>query len=154
MSDTLVYQREDCANSQDVRVLRLAMCLPQASRFLPCDPETYFRYVTETPNVFYVKIYENCHLVGGVHLETEGDTVHLALLVLPEYRRRGIGTAVLRDLALGRLPVFRARIEAAIAEENKASLALFEKAGFRFVSRDGNLLNYEFNVTASQREEP
>ena len=64
--------------------------------------------------------------------------------MLPEYQRRGIATGILRDVQNGRIPLDFERIEVSIEESNIASIKLFEKMNFVFLSKDGELINYVY----------
>jgi RimJ/RimL family protein N-acetyltransferase len=76
--------------------------------------------------------------VGQVRLEGESDgRVEVAISVAPEARGRGIGQALLAmSIEAGRTdPGLRARVFVArIRADNRASIALFARGGFRFVA--------------------
>lgn len=65
----------------------------------------------------------------------------VALAVLPEARRRGIGRALLEDAHAWALsaaePCEEVEVLLDVAEVNVPARSLFESAGYRFVARDG-----------------
>lgn len=115
---------------------------PGIARFIHIEPENYFDYVTSSDGVFYYKVYLNGELTGSVHLELDGSTLYLSLLVLPEYQNRGIGSQVLEDVKSGTLVSEFARIQVSVDRNNRPSLHLFEKAGFIFTGAEDDLLDY------------
>ena len=69
-----------------------------------------------------------------------------AFRTIPEYQGKGIATIVLGDIQSGNLISGFNRIEVSIDENNIASVRLFEKMGFDFVSKEDELLNYVYKV--------
>ncbi len=90
--------------------------------------------------------------VAAIAFGLHGRVLHvMELLVRPDLRGRGIGTAVLRELlANGNLlnGGSAVRAEAVIFPDNAASIRAFEKAGFRFdhAHPDGNALYYAYEA--------
>ena len=72
--------------------------------------------------------YEENRLIGILRAVGDGQTIVFVqdLLILPEYQRRGVGTALLREL-LARYPQVR-QIELT-ADDSPALLAFYRKAG-------------------------
>ena len=70
--------------------------------------------------------YEENRLIGILRAVGDGQTIVFVqdLLILPEYQRRGVGTALLREL-LARYP----QIELT-ADDSPSLLAFYRKAGF------------------------
>jgi len=73
--------------------------------------------------------YEENRLIGVLRAVGDGQTIVFVqdLLILPEYQRRGVGTALLREL-LARYPQVR-QIELT-ADDSPSLLAFYRKAGF------------------------
>ena len=73
--------------------------------------------------------YEENRLIGILRAVGDGQTIVFVqdLLILPEYQRRGVGTALLREL-LARYPQVR-QIELT-ADDSPSLLAFYRKASF------------------------
>ena len=73
--------------------------------------------------------YEENRLIGVLRAVGDGQTIVFVqdLLILPEYQRRGVGTALLREL-LSRYPQVR-QIELT-ADDSPSLLAFYRKTGF------------------------
>lgn len=138
----MTYERITSELDKDIQYLNTILEMPEISRYISVDKERFWRYVTSTENVFYYKVYDGDVLVGAVQLELSGEVLYIDIMVIPEYQRRGIGTSVIRDVQNNVLPPSFERIEISIDKSNTASLRLFEKMGFKFVSCDDELLNY------------
>ena len=80
--------------------------------------------------------YEENRLIGVLRAVGDGQTIVFMqdLLILPEYQRRGVGTALLREL-LARYPQVR-QIELT-ADDSPSLLAFYRKAGFVPMSEQG-----------------
>ena len=141
----MTYERITSERDKDIPYLNTILEMPQISRYISVDKENFWRYVTETENVFYYKVVDDGALVGAVQLELAGDVLYMDIMVIPEYQRRGIGTSIIRDIQNGALPLSFERIEISIDESNIASIRLFEKMGFRFISKSDVLLKYICN---------
>ena len=141
----MTYERITSEVDKDIPYLNTILEMPQISRYISVDKENFWRYVTETENVFYYKVYEKDALVGAVQLELAGEVLYMDIMVIPEFQGRGIGTAIIRDIQNGVLPLSFERIEISIDESNIASIRLFEKMGFRFISKSDVLLKYICN---------
>lgn len=141
----MTYERITSEVDKDIPYLNTILEMPQISRYISVDKENFWRYVTETENVFYYKVVDDGALVGAVQLELAGDVLYMDIMVIPEYQRRGIGTSIIRDIQNGALPLSFERIEISIDESNIASIRLFEKMGFRFISKSDVLLKYICN---------
>ncbi|MBQ7343918.1 MAG: GNAT family N-acetyltransferase [Clostridia bacterium] len=140
----MTYERITSERDKDIPYLNTILEMPQISRYISVDKENFWRYVTETENVFYYKVVDEGALVGAIQLELAGEVLYMDIMVIPEFQRRGIGTAIIRDIQNGVLPLSFARIEISIDESNIASIRLFEKMGFRLTSRDDELLLYAY----------
>ena len=140
----MTYERITSERDKDIPYLNTILEMPQISRYISVDKENFWRYVTATENVFYYKVVDEGALVGAIQLELAGEVLYMDIMVIPEFQRRGIGTAIIRDIQNGVLPLSFARIEISIDESNIASIRLFEKMGFRLTSRDDELLLYAY----------
>ena len=140
----MTYERITSEVDKDIPYLNTILEMPQISRYISVDKENFWRYVTETENVFYYKVVDDGALVGAVQLELAGDVLYMDIMVIPEFQGRGIGTAIIRDIQNGALPLSFERIEISIDESNIASIKLFKKMGFGFRSREDELLLYVY----------
>ena len=82
----------------------------------------------------YVRVVSDGQTVAYYHFSPEEGKMELDdLYVLPEYRGRGIGTAIVQKCCSEtELPVFLY-----VFTENKAAVSLYEKAGFRMIKPVG-----------------
>lgn len=115
----LIYKRLLSEDDADIFQLLQIYQLPNVSRFISIG-DNYFHYVTSTPNVYFYKVYDREKLVGSIHLEKNED--------------------IKQDI----LGLNYKKIEISIDESNIASIKLFENAGFIFVSKEDELMNFVF----------
>lgn len=132
----------------DIPYLLSVHRLPEISRFIDINEENYFRYVTETENVFYYKVFDGEKLVATVHCELSETILYLSLIVIPCFQNQGIGTNIVADIKSGVLPVTFEKISVSINDNNFASLHLFKKSGFVKTSVDGSLIDYTYKTTS------
>lgn len=126
----------------DIALLMEAYRHPAVARYISLDEAHYWHYVTTNENVLFEKVYDGDCLVAAVHGELSGQTLYMDIMVLPQFQNRGIGTAILQDVLNGYVIHGFERIEVAIDVSNIASLRLFEKSGFQFVSQKEELRHY------------
>ena len=138
----MIYRRIDSQNDPDISYLDEILNLPEISRFINVDKNNYWTYVTNTENVFYFKVFENNVLVASTHLEILNETMYMDVMVIPMYQRKGIATKIIKDIQSGNIPFDFGKIEVSIDKSNTASIKLFEKMNFKFVSAENELLNY------------
>lgn len=117
---------------------------PNVSQFISIS-DSYFHYVTNTPNVYFYKVYEKEKLIGAIHLEKNENLLYMDILIFPEFQKMGFATRVIKDIQNDIFGLNYDRIEISIDESNIASLKLFENAGFTFVSKEAELLNYVYD---------
>ena len=117
---------------------------PNVSQFISIS-DSYFHYVTNTPNVYFYKVYEKEKLIGAIHLEKNENLLYMDILIFPEFQKMGFATMVIKDIQNDIFGLNYDRIEISIDESNIASLKLFENAGFTFVSKEAELLNYVYD---------
>ena len=139
--EELVYTRIISENDPDVARLYSIYKLPEVSQFINVS-DNYFNYVTNTPNVYFYKVCKSENLVGAIHLEKCEKTLYLDILIFPEYQKMGLATRVIEDIKNDIFNFGYERIEISIDEKNAASINLFKNAGFAFVSKEDELLNY------------
>ena len=119
---------------------------PSVSEFISIS-DNYFKYVTETEDVYYYKILANERLAGGIHSEIHNETMYLSICVEEEYRRLGIAEKSLKKF-FSVMPSYIKIIEASIEETNIPSVHLFRKLGFQMSERDNELITYrKFVIT-------
>ncbi len=118
--------------------------LPEISRFVSIDMNNYFDYVTQSPNVYFYKVFLDGTLVATTHFECLNKTLYMSIVVFPKYYRKGIGTNIIKNVLNGNFPIVFDRIEISIDETNIPSKKLFEKMGFVFTSKEEELENYVY----------
>ncbi len=140
------YQQMMNENDADILYLVSIFKLPQISCYISIDEQNYWKYVTTSENVYFFKVYENDTLVATTHLEVVDRVLYMDIMVIPEHQGKGIATMVLRDIQAGNLVSGFDKIEVSIDESNVASIRLFEKMGFSYVSKEDELINYVYEV--------
>lgn len=146
MTIDLAYSRILSKDDSDISRLLEIYQQPAISRFLSIS-DNYFHYVTNTENVYFYKVYASEKLIGTIHLEKCEDLLYMDILIFPEYQRMGFATSVVGDVQNDAFGLKFKRIEIAIDESNVASIKLFERVGFSFVSKEDELLNYVYERT-------
>lgn len=139
---SVTYEKMNSARDRDIPALLAAYRSPETARFISLDEENYWRYVTTADGVSFFKAFERGMLVAAVHCELQERTMYMDIMVLPQWRRCGIGTKVMQDVLQGVLIPDFDQIEVSIDEANTASIRLFEKMGFLFMSQTDELRNY------------
>ncbi len=129
-------------NDSDIPLILSVYRLPEVSRYISIDVNNYWSYVTSSKNIYFYKIYHHQNLVGTLHCEVVERTLYMSIVIFPEYQNRGIATAVIDDVKNRKFSFDFQKIEISIDETNIASIKLFEKMGFRFSSKEDELLNY------------
>ena len=132
----------DSPNDPDIPYLVEIINLPEISRFISIDKNNYWTYVTKAENVFYFKVFENNVLVAATHCEILNQILYMDIMVIPTYQNKGIATKIIEDIQSGKLPFAFGKIEVSIDKSNTASIRVFEKMNFKFVSAESELLNY------------
>ena len=140
-----IYKRLTTVRDPEISNIAAAYRLPSISQFISIA-DNYFDYVTSGANVFFYKVYENGRLVGTTHLETQSDTLFSDIVVLPDFQGQGIGAKILSDIQNDVFGLGYKTISVSIDEKNLASIRMFEKAGFVFVSQDEELRNYVYRI--------
>lgn len=130
---------------QDIPLLAEVYKMPEIARYLSIE-DNFFHYVTNTENVYFYKVYLYDDLVAAIQLEKQGRTLYMAILVFPEYQRRGVATRILKDVKDG---FGLDKIEVSVNSGNLPSLRLFEKAGFCAVSQEEELINLVYKKAVS-----
>lgn len=142
-ASALTYVRVISKDDSDIPQLIRTYKNPCVSRFISIS-DNYFHYVTNSENVFFYKVYESEKLIGAVHLEKNENLLYMDILIFPEFQRMGFATRVINDIQNDIFGHSYDRIEISIDESNIASIKLFENAGFAFVSKEDELLNYVY----------
>lgn len=140
----MIYRLMTQQDDTDIPYLLSIYKLPNISCYISIDEENYWPYVTMTENVYYYKVYKNSCLVATIHCELQNRILFMSIMVIPEHQKEGIGTKILNDIQHGQLQLDFDKIEVSIDETNVASIKLFEKMGFGYVSKDGELLEYVY----------
>jgi RimJ/RimL family protein N-acetyltransferase len=141
----LTYQRMSSPTDIEIPLLQSAFDSPEVARFIGIS-ENYFTYVTSTPRVHFYKAYEQGRLIGSVHLEQQGSTLYMSVMVFPACQGQGYGRLILADTQNDVFGLGFDRMEVSIDERNTASRRLFEGAGFTPADRDGELMHYVYRL--------
>lgn len=139
-------------NDKDIPLIHSVYKTPSVSRFISIDENNYWRYVIETDNVYFYKIYADSQLVGTIQCELHDKILYIAIVIFPQFQNKGFATAVINDIQSGKLDFEYDKIIVSIDEENKASIRVFEKSGFVFVKKEDELLEYEFSHKNIRKE--
>ena len=140
---SLTYQKMIFEDDADVSKLVEIYQAPEIARYLSIS-DNYFHYVTNNQNVHFYKVYKNDELIGTTHLEQQETVLFMDVLVFPKFQRAGLGASIVKDVQDDIFELGYKSIEISIDEENIGSLRLFEKAGFAFVSKEAELLNFVY----------
>ena len=132
------------ADDADIPLILSVYKQPLISQFISIDEENYWKYITDTDNVYFYKIYKDDILVSTIHLELDNCVLYMSVVVFPEHQKQGIATTILKDIQAGKLELDFDKIQVSIDEKNIASLKLFESVGFICVNKDEELLEYEY----------
>ena len=90
---------------------------PNVSQFISIS-DSYFHYVTNTPNVYFYKVYEKEKLIGAIHLEKNENLLYMDILIFPEFQKMGFATRVIKDIQNDIFGLNYDRIEISIDESN------------------------------------
>ena len=142
----MIYTLLTDINDKDIPQILSVYNIPSVSRYVSIDEDSYWNYVTETPNVFFYKVFDNGNLVATTHLELADRVLYMDIVVFPQYQNRGIGTSILGDIKNKSLSLDYSEISVSIDESNIASIKLFEKSGFKYVGREDELLDYIYHA--------
>ena len=139
----LIYTKILSEQDGDISEISQIYQMPTVSRFLSIS-DNYFHYVTSTENVYFYKVYENEKMVGTIHLEKYDYLLYMDILIFPEFQRRGLATKVIKDIQNDIFKLNYKKIEISIDESNTASIKLFKNGGFKFVSKEDELINFVY----------
>ena len=137
----LEYRKMLSDDDADIPYLKKIYKSPEISQYLNIS-DNYFDYVTGTENVHFYKIHQNDILIGAIHLEIQGPTLFMSILVLPNFQKSGLGSSIIKDIKNDIFDLGYKNIEISVDEDNIASIALFEKAGFVRTSKNDELINF------------
>lgn len=140
----MTYRLLEYPNDEDIPHIISIYNNPLISQFISIDKNNYWKYVAFTDNVYFYKVYDDGDFVATIHLELYGRVLYMSVVVFPKYQKQGIATTVLEDIQTGKLGLDFIKIQVSIDEKNVASLKLFENAGFVCISKDEELLEYEY----------
>lgn len=140
----LTYKRMLLEDDTDIPRLKTTYQKPEVAQYLSIS-NNYFHYVTNNENVYFYKVYANTSLIGSIHLEKQENVLFMDILVFPEFQRTGLGTKIIKDIQNDVFGLDYERIEISIDERNVASLRLFENAGFVWISKEDELINFVYH---------
>ena len=133
------------ADDADIPLILSVYKQPLISQFISIDEENYWKYITDTDNVYFYKIYKDDILVSAIHLELDNCVLYMSVVVFPEHQKQGIATTIVKDIQAGKFELDFDKIQVSIDEKNTASIKLFESAKFVCVGKDTELLEYEYS---------
>jgi|GEM_PF-6637763 len=110
----------------------------------------YIEYVTSDPNYYCWVVYLDDIPIGCVSYEISGRTAYISLILCPEYRGKGYGRRIFKEVVINRSEIQAVEhIVAGINRTNEASIRFFESMGFKandnVVDEDG-FINYYFDM--------
>ena len=143
MSD-LIYKILKCEKDKDVLLIKNIHNIPEIKKYININ-DSYFNYVITTENVFFYKVYKKQNLIGTIHLEKNDNIIYMDILIFPDFQKSGLGTEVINDIKNDIFNLSFKKIKVSIDENNIPSLRLFEKSGFKFISQEDELKNYEYS---------
>ena len=143
MSD-LIYKILKCEKDKDVLLIKNIHNIPEIKKYININ-DNDFNYVTTTENVFFYKVYKKRNLIGTIHLEKNDNIIYMDILICPKFQKSGLGTNVINDIKNDIFNLSFKKIKVSIDENNIPSLRLFEKLGFKFISLEDELKNYEYS---------
>ena len=103
--------------------------------------------LTNTTNVYFYKVHNNGVLIGTIHLEKHENLLYMDIIIFPKFQRKGFATKVIKDIQNDIFKLDYKKIQISIDESNGASINLFENAGFTRTSREGELINFVYQIT-------
>lgn len=136
----LTYEKMISESDADIPQLTEMYQMPEVSQYISIG-ENYFHYVTSASNVYFYKVHANDKLVGAIHIEKLETVLYMAILVFPQFQKRGIGTRIIEDIKNDICGLGYEKIEISVDEKNAASLKLFKNAGFVCVSKEDGLMS-------------
>lgn len=139
----LTYKRIVSQEDKDIFLISEIHSKPEIKKYISIG-DNYFNYVTTTENVFFYKVYKERNFVGTIHLEKNDNIIYMDILIFPEFQKSGLGTKVINDIKDDIFNLSFKKVKVSVDENNIPSLRLFEKAGFKFVSQEDELKNYEY----------
>ena len=102
---------------------------------LPPLLETLAELTARFGNRQFLKAVEGRRMVGSVRAFQEGASCHVERLIVdPDFRRRGIGTALLRQIETF-FPAAR-RFELFTGHKSKSNIRLYEWLGYRVIRQE------------------
>jgi len=106
----------------------------------------YIKYVTKSNHVKYYGLYMNGILVGGLQVDFFDNQINIAIMIMQNFKKKGIATLVLNDLKNNTLNLRYRKINASIDSNNIESILLFGHNEFTLVDSKDNLNIYEYNL--------
>ena len=129
----------------DIQILKKIHSLPEIKKYISIS-RNYFKYVTETENVFYYKVILNSEIIGGIHFEKNGETAYISVCIHPDYQNNGYGKRSVEFILNHFKEIYR-NVEVSIDEDNFASILLFEGLGFEKIDVSNGLITYILRKT-------
>jgi RimJ/RimL family protein N-acetyltransferase len=112
--------------------------------------EEFIHYVASNPHYDSFIISNGKELIGKVDFEIEKDKAYIAIIIRPEFRRRGYGKKVIQSILSKYANTGIKQVVAGIFHTNEGSIRLFTSIGFipmnGYPDEDG-FINFVFNYT-------
>lgn len=140
--NNLTYMRVISKYDEDIPKLMEIYQTPEILSHIHIS-DNYWYYISNTTNVYFYKIYDD-ELIGSIHLETYNDILFMDIVIFPKYQKMGFGTTVIKDIQNDIFELHYKKIEISIDETNVASINLYKKAGFEYLSKNDELLNFVY----------
>jgi len=97
MNCFISYEKLKNEDKKDIDFLKKCCNNPEIEKFIKLS-DSFFDFVTKTPNIYYYKIKIENEIVGGLHLQVSENVLYLSIWVLPSFQRKGIAEHVINDL--------------------------------------------------------
>ena len=143
MNCFISYEKLKNEDKKDIDFLKKCCNNHEIEKFIKLS-DSFFDFVTKTPNVYYYKIKIENEIVGGLHLQVSEDVLYLSIWVLPSFQRKGIAEHVINDSKSDCFKLNYNEIRAGIAKNNIKSLSLFKKLEFEEVLIEDGIVDVKY----------
>ena len=123
-------------NSDDIDFINLVALLDQDLKIRDGEDHAFYNQYNKTDKIKHVIVYyENDVAVGcGAFREKESDAVEIKrMYVKPEYRKRGIAAAVLKELELWAAELNYTYTILETGKKQPEAIALYQKSGYTII---------------------
>ena len=123
-------------NSDDIDFINLVVLLDQDLKIRDGEDHTFYNQFNKIDKIKHVIVfYENDVAVGcGAFREKESDTVEVKrMFVNPDYRKRGIAAAVLKELENWAAELNYTYIILETGKKQPEAISLYQKSGYTII---------------------